>query len=209
MHERRNAAKKPVMNSNPITRASFMEALHHRPGRVVNPQFPMAKLLLEQVQDNGQLIMVTTSQLDLDTDGQRISGVIYDKTHQDDTSLHWPQGSPLASHLTPFVVIPGGDWGPKRGLKLGDVGLATIDGHDKVVPVLIGDIGPKAKIGEGSLALHKEFGFDRVRGKRIQDVGLDGPFTMVLFPGTGDGVAHERAWVAEKAWQRWEALMNA
>jgi len=52
-------------------------------------------------------VWVTTEKLDLDTDGGNDLSIKYESTHQSDTSLHWPKGSPVDSNVTRFVVIPG------------------------------------------------------------------------------------------------------
>lgn len=154
----------------------------------------------------GKAVMVKTCELDLDTDGGNDPGIHWDKTHQSDTSLHWPHGSPVDSNATRFVVIPL-RW--RHGIKLGDVGLACIQGCDDVVSVIVADLGPPEKIGEGSIALHRAFGHETVRDGRIHDVGMDGPFHMLLFVGSGDGVCHNNQDTESKAWGLWNKLVTA
>ena len=131
-------------------------------------------------------VLVETSELDLDTDGGNDPNIKWDKTHQSATSLKWPKGSNVDSNATRFVVIPIG-WGERHGIKLGDVGLACIKGCDAVYGVIVADKGPTTKIGEASIALHRAFGHETVVNGRIRDVGMDGPFHMLLFKGTSNG----------------------
>ena len=151
-------------------------------------------------------VCVMTSNLDLDTDGGNDPSIAWDKTHQSDTSLHWPKGAPVDANATPFVVIPGGNWGKRHNLKVGDVGLAQIDSFPDVVPVIIADIGPKDRVGEGSIALHRAFGHETVAGGKIRDVGMAGPFRMALFPNSGTGVCRNHTYVAEQALKLWVEL---
>jgi len=130
-------------------------------------------------------VLVITERLDLDTDGFNPVGVKMDPTHQSQTSLHWPNGKPVDSNLTPFVVIPG-HWGKRHGLVVGDVGLAQF-GTFAPVAVIIADTGPADKIGEGSIALHRAFSHETVIGNHVKDAGLDGTFRMLLFPGSSKG----------------------
>ena len=150
-------------------------------------------------------VLVETTELDLDTDGGNDPAIQWDRTHQSDTSLHWPKGDPVDSNATRFVVIPIG-WGERHGIRLGDVGLAQIRGCKWVFGVIVADLGPRKKIGEGSIALHRAFGQEPVRNGRIRDVGMDGPFRMLLFKNSGDGVCHNNATNEARALTLWAGL---
>lgn len=188
-----------------MTAAQFIEAINKLPFE------DRTEGLLKEISTlhfGEEAVCVTTQKLDLDTDGGADPGILWDKTHQSDTSLHWPKGSPVDSNATKFVVIPGKGWGQRHGIRCGDVGLATIHGADKVVEVIVADIGPANKIGEASLAFFREFGEERVINRRIKDVGIDKPFIMLLFRHSGDGECHNNADNKAKAWQRFTKLQG-
>jgi Fungal chitosanase of glycosyl hydrolase group 75 len=157
-------------------------------------------------------VWVETTMLDLDTDGGNDPGIKWDKTHQSDTSLHWPKGSPVDSNATRFLVIPGAKkgsrntWGSRHNLKVGDVGLACVAGCEEVIAFIVADIGPFNKIGEGSIAFHRAAGHETLVDGRIKDVGMDGPFHMVIFPNSGDGVCHNNDFNEKKAFAFFAAL---
>lgn len=151
-------------------------------------------------------VLVTTTQLDLDTDGGNDPSIQWESTHQSDTSLHWPKGSPVDSNASPFVVIPGGGWSKRHNIKFGDVGFAQIDSCPNVVPVIVADGGPKNKIGEGSIALFRAFGEERIKNHKVADVGLDSRFRMLIFPNSGDGVCHGNLVNESKATKLFNAL---
>lgn len=166
------------------------------------------KRLLKEVQTlhiGGKAVHVTASQLDLDTDGGNNPSIHWDSTHQSDTSLHWPHGSPVDANATRFIVLPL-KW--RHGIRLGDVGLACIRGCDDVVAVIAADLGPPRKLGEGSIALHRALGREDVINGHIHDVGMGGPFHMLLFVGSGDGVCHSNDENEAKALALWEQLVD-
>ena len=144
------------------------------------------------------------SDLDLDTDGPKQSGIRYDQYHQDETALRYKDGMSVSSHLIPYVVIPG-QW--STGIKLGDYCLVQY--KDKITSAIVADIGPRTKIGEGSIALHDMLGFDRVKGDKIVDVGITSGVRTVFFPGSGDGKCHTFEVINQAAWDAWEALIGA
>lgn len=74
---------------------------------------------------------------------------------QDDTSLHFGDGSGLPSETIPYLVLPGGSFRKNTGLELGDVAIVIY--KDKITGAICGDIGPTKKIGEGSIRLHEAF----------------------------------------------------
>lgn len=142
------------------------------------------------------------SDLDLDTDGGHAPGIVWDSTHQDDTSLHWPDGKPVDSNSIPFVVIPG-KW--NRGIKLGDV--CHVQYGSKVVAAIVADIGPQRKVGEGSIALHRLLGFERVRNGRIVDIGIESGVRTIFYPNTGNGYCQSLDRVIALADSSWDALV--
>lgn len=124
------------------------------------------------------------SDLDLDTDGKKESGIVYEPTHQSQTSID-SSGSTVSSNSTPYFVLPGGFFG-QFGIKLGDV--AAVLFQDKIEYAVLADTGPRTKIGEGSIALHRSLGFERIRSNgHIIDVGIDGGVVTLVFPGSGNG----------------------
>jgi len=156
---------------------------------------------------NGRAVMVTTTVLDLDTDGGNAPHIAWDATHQSDTSLHWPHGSPVDSNATRFVVIPL-QWGKRHGVKVGDLGLACIEGRFQICGVIVADEGPPHKIGEGSIALHRFFEHETVINGRIKDCDMAGPFTMLIFCGSGDGHCHNNSENESLAWALWDGLQQ-
>ncbi len=185
-----------------MTSADFLSALSRLPFQEDNEAL---KKELSVASVTGA-VRVRTRALDLDTDGFTAPGVVLDQTHQNATSLTWPLGSPVNSNATRYVVLPGGGWMKRHGLRLGDVGLACVAGWDKVVSVIVADTGPPDKLGEGSMALHRALGHETLINGHIKDVGIDREFTMMLFPGTSTGhcvnnVVHEATALA-----RFEAL---
>jgi Fungal chitosanase of glycosyl hydrolase group 75 len=151
--------------------------------------------------DAGEWGLYLRSDLDLDSDGGDAPGIAWDATHQDDTSLHWPDGKPVDSNSIPFVVIPGG-W--NRGIKLGD--MCHVQYANKVVAAIVADIGPQRKIGEGSIALHRLLGFERVRNGRIVDIGIDKGVRTVFYPGSGNGFCQTVDKINEAAESAWSKL---
>jgi len=136
----------------------------------------------------GQLL--SSSKLDLDTDGIRRDDVRYESTHQDQTSLD-PDAEWIDSNETPYIVLPGG-FGPAFGIRLGD--LAAVLYRDRLVFAVYADVGPRHKFGEGSIALHRALGFERLatvdeNTKRVRDVGIESGVVMLIFPGSGSGDA--------------------
>ena len=149
-------------------------------------------------QDEAHWALYLKSDLDLDTDGGHAPGIIWDATHQDETSLRWPDGKPVDSNSIPFVVIPG-KW--NRGIKLGD--MCHVQYANKVVAAIVADIGPQRKVGEGSIALHRLLGFERVRNGRIVDIGIESGVRTVFYPGSGNGYCQSLdkiVEIAEKSW---------
>ena len=125
------------------------------------------------------------SDLDLDTDGERDPDIVYEPTHQDQTSLRFPGGRSLNANTIPFFVLPGG-FGGQLGIQLGDIAAVLHNGHLEFA--VFADTGPRRKIGEGSIALHRALGFERVRANgRIRDIGIDRDVLTIVFPGSGNG----------------------
>lgn len=151
--------------------------------------------------EEGAWAVYLRSDLDLDTDGGHAPGIRWESTHQDDTSLHWPDGSPVDSNAVPFVVIPGG-W--NRGIALGDVCHVEFGGN--LVAAIVADIGPRRKIGEGSIALHRLLGFERVKAGRIIDVGIESGVRTLFYPGTGSGVCLTNDEIVQRAGRAWVKL---
>lgn len=125
------------------------------------------------------------SDLDLDTDGERDPGIVYERTHQDKTSLAYPSGRYLNANKTGFFVLPGGFY-RGYGIHLGDIGAVLY--KDRLCFGVFGDVGPSDKIGEGSIAMHRALGFERVRPDgQIRDLGIGGGVITIVFPNSGDG----------------------
>ena len=107
--------------------------------------------------ENGAIFW--SSKMAIDADGPaagpgRLSGSKLDlDSGQDDTSLHFADGSGLPSETIPYLVLPGGTFRKNTGVALGDV--ATVIYKDKVTAAICGDMGPTKKIGEGSIRLHE------------------------------------------------------
>src|SRR5580704_2477323 len=74
---------------------------------------------------------------------------------QNDTSFHFPDGSPLSSERHPFIVLPLGVFRAATGLSIGD--LAVVIYRDILTAAICGDLGPSHKIGEGSIRVHEAF----------------------------------------------------
>lgn len=130
----------------------------------------------------GQLFF--QSDLDLDTDGKKDPGIIYESTHQSQTSID-QSGTIVSSNSTPYFVLPGGFYG-QFGIKIGDV--AAVLYKDRIEFAVFADTGPKKKIGEGSIALHRTLGFERIRPNgHILDAGIDSDVVTLVFPGSGNG----------------------
>ena len=139
---------------------------------------------------DGQLYF--ESDLDLDTDGEKDPGIVYESTHQDQTTLRLANGHSLNANNVPFFVLPGlsfdGASVKVGGIKveLGDI--AAMLYKDKLEFAVFADTGPKKKIGEGSIALHRSLGFERIKSNgHIKDVGIDNDVVTIIFPGSGDG----------------------
>ena len=126
---------------------------------------------------SGKPAFVSVSDLDLDTDGKKNSGIHYESTHQNQTSID-SSGSWLDSNTLNFIVLPGGFEKDFGGVHIGC--LATVIYKDKVAHAIYADVGPRAKFGEGSIALHRALGFERVKNGKIQDIGIDNGVTIIL-----------------------------
>lgn len=126
---------------------------------------------------DGKPAFVSTSDLDLDTDGKKNPNIRYEKTHQNQTSID-SNGSWLDSNTLNFIVLPGGFEKDFGGVHIGC--LATIIYKDKVAHAIYADVGPKDKFGEGSIALHRALGFERVKNGKIIDIGIDNNVVIIL-----------------------------
>ena len=153
------------------------------------------------------------SNLDLDTDGKETPGIIFEATHQNETSLHAPNGESLNPNEVPFFVLPGihTGVGPTQvtlgGLTfaLGDLGAILF--QDKIEFAVFGDFGPRSKIGEGSIALHRALGHETVRPDgRIRDVDIERHVVTIVFPNSGDGTAQTPEIIREKGRELFTAL---
>ena len=110
-----------------------------------------------------------------------------DPCHQNDTSLHDPQGKALNAQTVPFVVVPPQVCEQTTGHVLGSLAFASYKG--KTVNAVVGDIGPRNKVGEGSVRLAQLLG--------IPDSPIDGGvdsgvavMIMVGVPAVIDGVKY-------------------
>ena len=149
---------------------------------------------------NPQLCIFWSSKLAIDADGkaedaQHLDGKQLDPADgQNDTSFHFPDGTALSSERHPFVVLPGGEFRPLTGLKLGDV--AAIIYRNRITAAICGDIGPIHKIGEASIRVHEAFIPDApdpcIRNadgscKRIHDVSISEDVLIFAFPNSAIG----------------------
>ena len=141
---------------------------------------------------DGQLYF--ESNLDLDTDGKESPGIIYEISHQDKTSLRYPNNDSLDPNAVPFFVLPGlhSGVGPTKmtlggmTFALGDIAAVLFE--DKIEFAVFADFGPPGKIGEGSIALHRSLGHETIRPNgRIRDVDIERHVVTIVFPGSGDG----------------------
>jgi hypothetical protein len=93
----------------------------------------------------------------LDADGSPLAKADVDpgSTNQPETSYRYPMtGRPsVNADRVPFIVMPGGGFGPELGVKMGDIAAVVLNG--KVTFALVADQGPVCKIGEGSIQLHE------------------------------------------------------
>lgn len=139
-------------------------------------------------------VLYFESNLDLDTDGKKSPGIVYEGTHQSQTSLRYPNGESMDSNEIPFFVLPGIHTGVGVDqmtlggvtFTLGDIGAILY--RDKIEFAVFGDFGPRGKIGEGSIALHRSLGHETVRSNgHIRDVDIERDVVTLIFPGSGDG----------------------
>lgn len=120
------------------------------------------------------------SDCDLDTDGKRIAGIEYDRTHQDRVSMN----RNIDSNVVRFYVLPK-LFAQRYGISIGDV--AAMIYRDILIYAVFADTGPADKIGEASIAVHRAFGFERIKNGRIVDVGIPSGVITIVFPRSGDG----------------------
>lgn len=96
---------------------------------------------------------------DFDSDNDGSGGnPEHDRYHQDDTTLHDPNGKALNAYEVPFVVVPPLICQRTRGIVLGSECLLTNTSNGRRVMCVVGDIGPHHKIGEASPAAAKAVG---------------------------------------------------
>lgn len=140
---------------------------------VVNEHYIGLKWM-RKINRNDLGAILSSSKLDLDTDGIATPGIHFEPTHQDQTTLHG-----LESLKDPFYVLPGG-FADRHDIKLGT--LATVFYDDKYVHAIYGDVGPKTKYGEASIKVHESLGFDRVTDSgKIKDIGIDGNVYILIY----------------------------
>jgi Fungal chitosanase of glycosyl hydrolase group 75 len=134
-----------------------------------------------------------------------------DPSHQDQVS--YSTRPPISAFNVPYIVLPGGNptWWRAQGIHIGD-GAVVIRG-DQRINVVFADTGPGNKIGEMSIKAHQLLGETVVvPGKKprlgpdgkpvtdpstnaiLSDPGLvtrnsasQGPFVVIVFPGTSAG----------------------
>ena len=126
---------------------------------------------------NDDVAILTLSKLDLDTDGLEESGVTYEPTHQNETSLD-PAGNWLDSNTLPYIVVPLCWPSDHPTSSLGC--LCTVLYGGAHCHAVVGDFGPSHKFGEGSLALHRTLGFERIVDGKVQDCGIDSGVTILF-----------------------------
>lgn len=82
----------------------------------------------------------------------------HDPCHQDDTTLHGPDGRPLNAYKVPFIVVPPLICEQTKGVVLGSMAFVRNITTGQTTPAVVGDIGPRHKIGEISPACAKRVG---------------------------------------------------
>jgi len=126
--------------------------------------------------------LIFNSALQLDTDGSDVG--LGDRTHQNQTSYRYADGSSINANKVPFFVLPQkSPWVTQLGIKLGD--LAAVVYKDKLAFAAFADFGPQTKLGEGSIELHRRLGFERVKGDKVSDIGIDPGVITIVFPSSG------------------------
>jgi len=111
--------------------------------------------LVEDIYGKETVFFVADADIDNDGSGGNPDN---DPYHQDDTTLHGPDGVALNAYSVPYVVVPPLICQKTRGKVLGSECLLTHLGNNKQVLCVVGDIGPRAKIGEISPAAAKAIG---------------------------------------------------
>ncbi len=174
---------------------------------------------------NFKAVAWMAGKLAIDADG-KAAGEGYKKgtqldpaSGQNDTSLHFADGTALSSEGCPYYVLPGGTFGRLVGLSLGDVGIVIY--RYQITVAVLGDIGPKLKIGEGSIRLHNRLRPAapdpcpvRDSGKRcvrIRNASIENGVIFIGFPGTKiDDLALETSQeqVEERAFALFQALQG-
>ncbi len=143
-------------------------------------------------------VIFWSSKMAIDADGVaagpgRRCGTLLDPSDgQNDTSFHFPDGSPLSSERHPFIVLPLGVFRASTGLSIGD--LAIVVYRDIITAAICGDLGPSHKIGEGSIRVHEAFhppapdpcATRNPDGscRRIHDVSIEHDVLFFVFPGS-------------------------
>jgi hypothetical protein len=96
---------------------------------------------------------------DFDSDNDGSGGnPEHDPCHQNDTTLHAPDGRALNPYEVPFVAIPPLICQRTRGKVLGSECLLTNKSNGKRTLCVVGDISPHHKIGEASPKASKDVG---------------------------------------------------
>jgi hypothetical protein len=129
--------------------------------------------------------------------GRRCGTQLDPSDGQNDTSFHFPNGSPLSSERHPYIVLPLGVFRSATGLAIGDV--AVVIYRDILTAAICGDLGPSHKIGEGSIRVHEAFHPPApdpcsVRNpdgscRRIHDASIEEDVLFFVFPGSAIGSA--------------------
>lgn len=102
----------------------------------------------------GEEVVEFVADMDIDNDGSG-GNPEHDPYHQDDTTLHDPQGRPLDAYHVPFIVVPPVICQETRGRVLGSQARVENTHTGEVCDAVVGDIGPRKKIGEASPACAK------------------------------------------------------
>lgn len=97
------------------------------------------------------------SDADQDNDGSG-GNPEHDPCHQNDTTLHGPDGRALNAYKVPFVVVPPLVCQKTKGIVLGSECLLTNKSNGKQTLCVVGDIGPRTKTGEMSPEAAKRIG---------------------------------------------------
>jgi Fungal chitosanase of glycosyl hydrolase group 75 len=162
-------ASKRQLDGVPFDRAvEFASAARQRiedKDRQVGNRDPSKCKALLKFPDNGTNpgAVFWSSKMAIDADGPaagpgRLKGTELDpESGQNDTTLHFADGTGLPSEAVPYIVLP--QLAPHSAkafdpaVAIGDVAIVIF--KDKVAAAICADLGPSDKIGEASIRVHE------------------------------------------------------